>query len=499
LAQADWLAAFDAALLALSPDRPLSEVLADVLEQAARALGAGDGFVLLAPAEGAGTRVGLGAWAEVSPEQLDARCLAVPVGLGTQLLGHLGLGRGNDAPAFEAGAAAALAPFASLAAIAHENHRHLNVERAALAQAEALRGATRALSASLSLRDVLHAILSELGNVVPYDTASVQQLQGDRMVIIGGHGIDLDHFLGIGFDAIKGCVPNRDVFTTRAPVIVPDILAPHPYSDFPSVAHALSGVRSWLGVPLLFGERCVGMITMDKLDANFYTEQHAQAALAFAAQAAIALENARLYEQSHLELQERRKAESELREMNRRLQSQIAEVQALQGRLKEQAIRDPLTGLFNRRYLTETLQRELARSDRDGRPLSVVMLDVDHFKELNDSAGHDAGDRMLQAIGHYLGEQTREGDVACRFGGEEFVVVLPGAAARMAAERAEDWRAAFEALRLAYEGRELRVTISMGVADFPAHARGLEDLLRVADVALYEAKRAGRNKVVIAR
>ena len=493
----------------MSVRRPLRDVLEDVVRQAARVLEASDGFVSVAQEGAPPTLAGIGAWHDAAPPGLEdvlrgnaaavvvAGTLVVPVRVGAEVAGVLAMGRGPGRP-FATDAPELLARFAQVVAIAHGNDRLFATERAAREQAQALRAATEAMSATLELPEVLAAILSELRNVVPYDTASVQELQGDRMVIIGGRGIDLEHFLGVGFEAVRGTSPNRDVLQTSAPVIIPDILARHAYTDFPSVAHAQSGVRSWLGVPLLYGSQCIGMLALDKLEPGFYAAPHARAALAFGAQAAIAIKNARLYEGSLRELAERRRAEEDLRDANERLKGQLSEIEALQARLRDQAIRDPLTGLFNRRYLTETLQRELARCSREGRPLTVVMLDADHFKALNDAHGHETGDRMLQELGRFLGEETRHGDVACRFGGEEFVVVLPGASALAAAARAQVWRSAFERLVIAHQGSDVGVTLSMGVAECPAHAASADDLLRAADVALYEAKRQGRNRVVVA-
>jgi diguanylate cyclase (GGDEF)-like protein len=507
----DLLSALGETLANLSVHRPLDEVLLDIVRQAARVLRAAHGYLALGTGHERPLRAAVGAWVDVGPLELEetirsqgsalagAVTLAVPVRVGGRVAGVLALGRdAGGGGAFGEQAPALLERFAQIAALAHENDRLFATERFAREQAQALRAATQALSATLTLQEVLASILSELANVVPYDTASVQELQGDRMVIIGGRGIDLDHFLGVGFEAVQGQVPNRDVLQTRAPVIVPDILGRHVYADFPSVPHALSGVRSWLGVPLLFGNACIGMLTLDKVEPGFYTTAHAQTALVFGAQAAIAIKNARLYEGSLRELAERRRAEEELRDANERLKGQLAEIEALQARLRDQAIRDPLTGLFNRRYLTETLQRELSRCLRESRPLALVLLDVDHFKALNDAYGHETGDRMLQAVGGFLGEQTRHGDVACRYGGEEFVVVLPGASAQAAAARAQAWRAEFERLRIVHQGHDVGVTLSMGVAECPTHAATADSLLRAADVAMYDAKRQGRNRVVLA-
>ncbi len=188
-----------------------------------------------------------------------------------------------------------LQAFVDQAATAIENARLFEAERTARQQAEALRAATQALSATLDLRQVFERILSELQQVVPYDTASVQQLDGDQMKIIGGHGFsNLDELLGLTFDLTTGSNPNREVVRSRAPVIIDD--APVAYGDFYRQPHAAAGIRSWLGVPLLFGDRVIGMIALDKREPGFYTRQHAQLAMAFAAQAAIAVENARLFE-----------------------------------------------------------------------------------------------------------------------------------------------------------------------------------------------------------
>lgn len=170
----------------------------------------------------------------------------------------------------------------------------------------------------------------------------------------------------------------------------------------------------------------------------------------------------------------------------------------LRERLRNQSIRDPLTALFNRRYLEETLERELRRSVRHGRPLTVIMLDLDHFKTFNDSFGHAAGDAVLQAAGDLLQTFLRKEDIACRYGGEELAIVLPEASLEFAGQRADELRKAFKNLRTQFKDQSLGVvTVSMGVASYPEHGSTGNDLLRAADAALYLAKERGRDRVVV--
>ncbi|TDP44036.1 diguanylate cyclase [Zavarzinia compransoris] len=165
--------------------------------------------------------------------------------------------------------------------------------------------------------------------------------------------------------------------------------------------------------------------------------------------------------------------------------------------LREQSIRDALTGLFNRRYLEEAIELEIARAGRDNTPLSVLMIDADHFKRLNDSFGHEAGDHVLAEIGRLLAAQFRAGDIACRYGGEEFTVILPGAGQADARRRAEQLRAAVAGHAFVHQDRDIgQVTLSIGVATLPEDGDTADALLTSGDKALYAAKQAGRNRVV---
>jgi len=165
--------------------------------------------------------------------------------------------------------------------------------------------------------------------------------------------------------------------------------------------------------------------------------------------------------------------------------------------LRSQAIRDPLTGLFNRRYMEETMDRELSRVVRQGVPLGVLMMDLDLFKEYNDTFGHSGGDDLLRALGTLIKSQIRVEDIACRFGGEEFMLIMPGTTLGVALERAKILRQAVKEMHLHHRGLK-PITISVGVAVYPDHGAISLDIIKAADAALYRAKQAGRDRVMVA-
>jgi diguanylate cyclase (GGDEF)-like protein/PAS domain S-box-containing protein len=168
--------------------------------------------------------------------------------------------------------------------------------------------------------------------------------------------------------------------------------------------------------------------------------------------------------------------------------------------LKEQSIRDPLTGLYNRRYLEETLERELLRAKRAAQPVSVIMLDIDQFKKFNDTYGHEAGDFILQTIAQTMQKAVRGEDIVCRFGGEEFTVIMPGLSLEKAIIRAQLILDSVRHLEVSYGGEVLKnLTMSAGVAAFPDHGNRWPELLQAADAALLQAKSQGRNRVVMAK
>lgn len=187
------------------------------------------------------------------------------------------------------------------------------------------------------------------------------------------------------------------------------------------------------------------------------------------------------------------------RKIVRRAAEQIALAVAnikLQNRLRDQSIRDPLTRLFNRRYLEETMEREFSRARRSGEPVSVLVLDIDHFKKYNDTMGHDGGDALLVEFARLMIAKSRKEDIPCRYGGEEFVMVLPSASTELAVSRANELREEVSRMKVKTGKNSFgSVTVSIGVATFPRHGSKPEEVLTEADTALYAAKHDGRNRV----
>jgi diguanylate cyclase (GGDEF)-like protein/PAS domain S-box-containing protein len=193
---------------------------------------------------------------------------------------------------------------------------------------------------------------------------------------------------------------------------------------------------------------------------------------------------------------ERKRAEQALLEANRQLEAQLRHIHELHEQMREQAIRDELTGVHNRRHFIDVAERELERARRHGASLSLVMMDIDHFKNVNDMYGHSTGDVALKAVGSMLSATTRLGDLAFRLGGEEFAVLLVGMGHEGAMERAENWRSTLAEMSTPADGATLRLTASFGVATFPQQADTLVELMKIADARMYRAKSLGRDRVI---
>lgn len=200
---------------------------------------------------------------------------------------------------------------------------------------------------------------------------------------------------------------------------------------------------------------------------------------------------------TRMDITEIRETEEALRKSNADLQAQLERNTQLQAELQELAIRDALTGLYNRRYFEEIFQQEILRNKRENRQISLAMIDIDLFKNVNDTYGHRAGDEMLISLSKLLRDNTRADDTICRFGGEEFIILLPGLSRENARDRAETWRGEFEKYQLEYNGQQIKTTISVGIYSFSGSDITLDLAIQKTDDALYQAKEGGRNMVVV--
>jgi diguanylate cyclase (GGDEF)-like protein/PAS domain S-box-containing protein len=262
-----------------------------------------------------------------------------------------------------------------------------------------------------------------------------------------------------GGDTRKG--PPWQVFESRQPLITDD------YSSLPNIRPetvALS-MKATLVLPILYGDNCLGVLAAARVKADYpFTEEDVNFGNLFAGLAAVAIDNAQLHET-----------------------------------LRQESIRDSLTGLFNRRFMEESFDKELQRAQRNSTSLAVVMIDLDHLKTLNDTYGHELGDMALRLLGQLIKIRIRASDIACRYGGDEFTLILPEASLENARLRMEELREDVKQIKVQYAGEYLTpITLSIGITVFPEQGLVQESLLKAADEALYRAKRGGRDQVVTA-
>lgn len=312
------------------------------------------------------------------------------------------------------------------------------------------------ITSSLDLEATIKAILNQAKKVIPYDTASVQILKENQLTIIGGGGWkEPDKILGLTFP-VPGDNPNTVVMETKEPVIIEDISKNQLSFKFNTAEYF---GESWIGIPLLMRNEAIGMMTFDKHEKDFFTDNHIKLGKTFADHVAIALENARIYEE-----------------------------------VKELAAIDPLTGAQNRRSFFEYALQQEKLYKRYGTEFSIIMLDIDFFKRVNDDFGHQTGDIVLKNLVAIIKNGLRDSDFLCRYGGEEFVIILPQSDEADAYEIAERIRKSVK-LNLTIEGKKSKITISIGCAELRAsELENVDSLIKIADKALYYAKNRGRDR-----
>jgi diguanylate cyclase (GGDEF)-like protein len=424
--------------------------------------------------------------------------LAVPVIVGDERLGVIGVQDYDKENAFNADDVRLLQTIAANLGIAIQNARLYAEARRRADQMSTLYNVGITLTANLEFDQVLRELFERCRQILPMDAFYVAVYDEDTQIV--RHPLYYENEAEHEIPARNIYVSpglSGEVILSRKTIHLPDTRKKEMRRKHHYIHAGGKPSRSYVGAPMIVGERVVGVISMQNYEPNAYTQEHIRLLETIANVAGVAIENSRLFEQAQAEINQRRHAQESLFQANQDLQIQLNKVKALQHELREQASRDPLTGLHNRRFLNSALKQRIQQAEERGTPLSILMIDIDLFKKFNDSYGHHAGDALLQSLAELLRQHTRRMDIACRYGGEEFLLVLSNTSIEIAARRAEELRQAFYQSDNKFGQQYLKATISIGVATFPTHSTVTEELIMQADQALYAAKAAGRNQVVV--
>lgn len=336
-------------------------------------------------------------------------------------------------------------------------NRLLVAERKARQQAEILHQMGVVLSSTLEQEQLLGLVLKYLMKLVSCESSSIMLIQGNKARVVASKGgLKSSHILPTEID-LPGDSLFQEIVDGHRYILINDSASDPRLKKL----GGMESMCSCLCVPLIAHGTTIGLLTVGSAQADMYQAKDALLVQSFAGQVALALDNARLY-----------------REM------------------RHSAHTDGLTGLYNRRYLHQELERELARSRRYGHPLSLIICDLDNFKIYNDQYGHLAGDDLLRELGELMKSYIRKSDTAFRYGGEEFAVILPHTDQNSALILSERLREAIGARNfIIREKLQIgHITISIGVASCPEDANEVDKLINVADMALYEAKKT-KNRV----
>lgn len=351
--------------------------------------------------------------------------------------------------------------FANHASVVIENSRLMKIEREQRLLAESLREIGAVLDSTLDMERLLDLLVEQVGRLVPYSAAYLYLMEKNSPKLVRTRIHEsMPNALAKSLQKVVFNLENSPVFSSlldsHEPVIIPAIEKHHTWIESPIPLGA------WIGAPVVAKNKVIACFSLISVKPHVYTPYHASLLATFCSEAALALQNARLF----------------------------SEVQQL-------ATLDDLTSILNRRQLFIEGKREFSRAKRYHRPLSLLMIDLDHFKEINDTFGHAVGDEALKFLAHIIRKTIREVDIFGRYGGEEFVLVLPETPKQEAAGIAERLRKLIEQSPVSTPGGELRITVSVGVAEQHELTPTFEDLIGYADQALYHAKQSGRNRVEV--
>ncbi len=336
-----------------------------------------------------------------------------------------------------------------------DQKRVLIEEESARGQIELLREAMTSFTAILNIDQLKIYLMEYLKRLIPYDRAMLFLLEGAELECVAALGFaDNSQYIGQKTPASN---PQFEALNrNRQPLY---LLNAEDYRPFQKLGDFNSG-KAWLGVPLFGHGQITGYLSIYSHSPGVYGTAEADLAVTFAGEASIAIENARLFEQ-----------------------------------LQQMAITDGLTGVFNRRYFYELAEIEFRRTRRYRNPLALVILDIDNFKLVNDTYGHTVGDQVLRSLANCIRQTTRESDLIGRYGGEEFVVLMPETALPAAMEAAERLREVVESCGTYDQENDVHITISLGAAALDENCHSFDDLVILADKGLYRAKASGKNSI----
>ncbi|MEK6220874.1 MAG: diguanylate cyclase [Chloroflexota bacterium] len=364
----------------------------------------------------------------------------------------------------------------------------------------------RELTAKRSLNELLKKILVTASDLVASEVASIilnDTETGELHIRVSFQPASVDDVVELNIPVPLDNSIAGEVFKTGKPIIVEDAAADKRHFKKIDVETGYE-THNLIGVPLRSGKLNLGVLMVtNKADGEPFNLSDQEILVVLGSHAAVSIENARLYTELHAyanELEERvSERTQDLKTANENLELEIEVRIRAEEELARLARTAPLTELNNRRHFFELGEQEFGRADRYNYQLSVMMIDIDHFKNINDTHGHFAGDQVLRAAGKILMKTMREVDIYGRYGGEEFVVLLPETDATQSLKTADRIRAAFEIASIPTDAGDLKITASLGLASLTPEITTLDALLDNADTALYQAKENGRNQVKIWR